>query len=108
MTLKLAAALIAAGLVLAPVASHAADSSPMKLEMAKEVIDDATITTKLRADLARDKATSAMTIKVETSKGVVKLSGDAKTKADADRAALVAKGAAGVARVENNIRVTGK
>ena len=108
MTLKLAAALVAAGLVLAPVAGHAADMTGGKLEMAKEVIDDATVSTKLRADLARDKTTSAMNIKIETTKGVVRLSGEAKSKAEADKAGLIAKGAAGVARVENNIRVTGK
>lgn len=105
---ELAAVLAAAALALAPLAGHAADGQPMKLEMAKEVIDDATITSKLRAEFARDKALSAANVRVETSKGVVRLSGEAKTKADADKAASLARAAGGVSRVENNIRVTGK
>lgn len=110
MKLELAAALVAAGLVLAPVAGYAADAKggPTTIEKGKEIIDDATITTKIKAEYAKDKAVSAMNIKVDTDKGVVKLSGNAKSKAEAEKAAAIAKGTAGVARVQNDIQVSKK
>ena len=73
----------------------------------KENVKDSVITTKIKAEYAKDKAVSAMMIKVDTDpKGVVTLSGSAKTKAEADKAVEMAKGVSGVTQVRNNIQVT--
>jgi osmotically-inducible protein OsmY len=68
-------------------------------------IDDATITTQVKARFAEDPTVSAMAIKVETLKGVVQLSGFAKTGAERDKAATIAANVNGVARVVNDIIV---
>src|SRR5687768_1521015 len=79
---EFAAGFVALALALPP-AAHAAEKSADNkgsvTQKAKDVIDDATITTKIKAEFAKDKAVSALSIKVDTDKGVVKLSGNAKT-----------------------------
>ena len=108
---QLAAGFVVLGLALAP-AAYAADKAAEKsgsgtMAKAKEVVDDATITTKIKAEFAKDKAVSALNIKVDTDKGVVKLSGNAKSKDEAAKAESIAKSAAGVVSVKNDIQVTG-
>src|SRR4051812_35393672 len=72
----------------------------------KETLSDTAITAKIKADYAKDKAVSAMNIKVETDqKGVVTLSGNAKSKAEADKAVSIAKATKGVTSVKNDITV---
>lgn len=68
-------------------------------------IDDATITTQVKARFAEDKAVSAMAIKVETLKGVVQLSGFAKSSDERSRAESVAQGVKGVKTITNDIIV---
>lgn len=68
-------------------------------------IDDATITTQVKARFAEDPTVSAMAIKVETLKGVVQLSGFAKTSTEREKAATIAANVNGVARVVNDIMV---
>lgn len=68
-------------------------------------IDDATITTQVKARFAEDPTVSAMAIHVETLKGVVQLSGFAKTSAEREKAATIAANVNGVARVVNDIMV---
>ena len=68
-------------------------------------IDDTTITTQVKARFAEDPAVSAMSIKVETLKGVVQLSGFAKNSAERDQAATIAANVKGVTRVTNDIIV---
>lgn len=70
-----------------------------------EFIDDATITTKVKAELVRDETVKARDVKVVTFRGVVQISGFVDTPAQKDRAELLAKGVAGVKSVENNIIV---
>ena len=69
------------------------------------VVSDAMITTKIKAELAKDKEVSAMKINVDTDKGVVTLRGTAKSKAEADKAERLAKTVAGVSTVRNDIKV---
>ncbi len=71
----------------------------------KQAIADAAITTKVKGEFAKEKGVSATHIKVETDNGVVKLSGTARSKDEADRAASIAQGIKGVVSVENNIQV---
>jgi osmotically-inducible protein OsmY len=68
-------------------------------------VDDATITTQVKAKFAEDPQVSAMRIKVETLKGEVELSGFATSDAEKQRAAEIARGVAHVKMVRNNIVV---
>ena len=72
---------------------------------AKEAVSDAVITTKVKAELAKEKDVSATRIHVDTDNGVVKLSGTARSRQEADRAASIAQGTKGVVSVDNNIQV---
>lgn len=91
----------AAGLAVAlalPALAHA--------EGFKEAVKDSVITTKIKAEMAKDKQVSATHIKVETDgAGVVQLSGEAKSKAEADKAVSLAKSVKGVTSVDNKIVV---
>jgi osmotically-inducible protein OsmY len=103
MTAKLTTLCFLIGALVAPVAGYSADTT----EKAKEFVEDATITTKVKAEFAKDKDVSVMHIKVDTDHGVVKLSGDAKSKEEADKAAAIAQGTKGVTSVDNDIHVKG-
>lgn len=70
-----------------------------------EYVDDATITTRVKARFAEDSQVSAMRVSVETLKGEVQLSGFVATAEERARAAEVASKVPGVARVRNNIVV---
>ncbi len=72
-------------------------------ESTGEVIDDSTITAKIKAKYATDKDVSAMQVGVETYKGVVQLSGFVDNDYAKKRAGQLAKQVAGVTRVENNL-----
>lgn len=73
---------------------------------AKTFVKDAVITAKIKAEMAKDKQVSAMNIKVDTDKnGVVTLSGKAKSRDEAEKAVLIARGVQGVTSVENKIEV---
>jgi osmotically-inducible protein OsmY len=69
-------------------------------------IDDATLTTRVKAKFAEDKTVSAMAISVETFKGVVQLSGFAKSVAEKAIAERLARDTSGVTGVRNNIVVS--
>ena len=70
-----------------------------------DVIDDSTITTKIKAKYAGDRAVSAMAINVDTLKGVVQLSGFAKNAEEKAMAEALARDTKGVVDVRNNIVV---
>lgn len=70
-----------------------------------EYVDDATVTTRVKAKFAEDPAVSALAIGVETLKGVVQLSGFAKSAAEKNRASEIARTTPGVTSVKNNIVV---
>jgi osmotically-inducible protein OsmY len=72
----------------------------------EEYVDDATITTKVKTQLASDVGlTPANQISVETSNRVVQLSGFVDSEAHKAQAESVARGVEGVESVENNIIV---
>lgn len=84
-----------------PVAAFAADGDPVSTKLS-----DSVITTKVKAEFAKDKAVSATHVKVDTdSNGIVTLSGTAKTKEEAKKAETIAKGVKGVTSVKNDIVV---
>jgi hyperosmotically inducible protein len=115
-----AIAVIAAAAVAAPMGALANDTAkhtqattttqstqPMTTtEKAKEAVSDSVITTKVKAELAKEKNVSATHIKVDTdNSGVVTLSGTAKSQQEADRAAQIARDVKGVTSVNNNIQI---
>ena len=68
-------------------------------------VDDAGITTAVKAKMAEDKSVSATAISVETLNGTVQLSGFAKTQAEKDRAEAIARNTKHVREVRNSIVV---
>jgi osmotically-inducible protein OsmY len=70
-------------------------------------VDDATLTTRVKAKFAEDRTVSAMAISVETFKGVVMLSGVAKSAEERSTAEQLARSTSGVVDVKNEIIVRG-
>ncbi len=105
MNTKLVTTCIVAAALMLPLAGFTADydtdrSSP------KAFVKDAVITTKIKAKLAAEKLASAVHIRVDTdNKGVVTLSGKAKSQDEADKAVSIANSIEGVILVENNIEI---
>jgi osmotically-inducible protein OsmY len=94
---------LAAALGLAsPVLLSACGSTPTR-ESPGQYVDDATITTKVKADFVADKAVDASNIKVETYKGTVQLSGFANSQAEINRAVQIARNVTGVQSVKNDV-----
>ena len=68
-------------------------------------VADSVITTKIKALYVKDKEVSFRNIEVKTVNGVVHLSGNAKSKQEADKAVSMARDVKGVNSVQNDIRV---
>ena len=68
-------------------------------------IDDAGITTAVKARMVEDKTVSASSISVETLNGTVQLSGFAKSMAEKSQAESLARGVKNVRTVRNDIVV---
>lgn len=74
-------------------------------ESTGEYIDDATITTKVKAAFVKDPVVKAIDVKVDTFKSVVQLSGFVDTQEQKARAEQIAAGVQGVQSVKNNITI---
>jgi len=70
------------------------------------VIDDATITGRVKTALLNDPSVSGLRIDVDTFKGVVTLSGGVKSRGEADRAVAIARKTPGVVDVKSTLQVT--
>ncbi|RXZ33199.1 BON domain-containing protein [Oxalobacteraceae bacterium CAVE-383] len=68
-------------------------------------VDDAVITTKVKAAIVKEPNLKATEINVETFKGTVQLSGFVNTREAVERAGAVASGVEGVKAVKNDIHV---
>jgi hyperosmotically inducible periplasmic protein len=77
-------------------------------ETAGQYVDDATISTKVRAELVKNQALKAFDIHVDTMKDVVQLSGFVDSPEQKAQAGQIAAGVSGVRGVENNIIVQSK
>jgi len=103
--------LLAAGLSLAPIVGQADDSAGASTtqsttsESTGQYVDDATITTKIKAEFLKDSDVSAFKVKVKTKKGVVWLRGTVNSQAIADKAVSIAQGVDGVKDVKSKIKV---
>jgi hyperosmotically inducible protein len=70
-----------------------------------ETIDDATITTRVKTALLNDPDVGGLRIDVDTTVGVVTLSGVVKSQAEAEKALAVAKRIDGVKDVKSTLQV---
>jgi len=70
-----------------------------------EYVDDAVITTKVKAAIFNEPTLKSAEINVETFKGVVQLSGFVNSQADINKAAEIARSVKGVTSVKNDMRV---
>jgi len=76
-------------------------------ESAGEYVDDATISTKVRAQLIGEQSLKAFDIHVETMQGTVQLSGFVDSEAQKAQAQKIAAGVKGVSAVRNDILLRG-
>lgn len=94
----------------------AADATPQdgsktatsKKESAGEYVDDAVITSKIKAAVFQDSSLKATEINVETYQGIVQLTGFVKSRADINQAVRLAKGVKGVKSIKNDMVVKGR
>lgn len=103
--MKIAQRLITATFAAAIAITTVGCASTSNRESAGEYVDDAVITTKVKAAFAADPTVKATEINVETFKGDVQLSGFVAQPGDAQRAVEIARGVKGVTSVKNDIRV---
>jgi osmotically-inducible protein OsmY len=101
MTKRIATALFTASVAFTVVGC----ASTSKHESTGEYVDDAAITTKVKAAIFNEPTLKSTEINVETYKGDVQLSGFVAQPQDATKAAEVARGVKGVNSVKNDIRV---
>lgn len=86
-------------------ANSAADSTRAMGASAGAKVDDAGITAKVNAGLAKDKDLSAIKIDVDTKDGVVTLSGPAPSATAKERASEIARTVKGVSSVNNQLTI---
>jgi osmotically-inducible protein OsmY len=72
-----------------------------------ETIDDATITTRVKTMLLNDPTVGGLRIDVDTTKGVVTLSGIVKSKEEEMQAIKLARSVDGVVDVKSTLQVSG-
>jgi len=89
-------------------AKEKSTAAASKKESAGEYIDDAVITTKVKAAVLGEPSLKSAEINVETLKGTVQLSGFVRSRADINKAVEVAKGVKGVKSVKNDMIVKGQ
>ena len=105
MNRKLATSALLLGALALPLASFAGDTDSDR-SSPKAFVKDAAITAKIKAKMAADDQVSALHISVDTdNNGVVTLTGTAKSKAEAAKAATIARTVEGVKAVNDHIVV---
>jgi hyperosmotically inducible periplasmic protein len=70
-----------------------------------EMLDDANLTTRVKAAFAKDPGVKAIDVKVDTFKGTVQLNGFVDTPEEKARAESIARNIQGVTGVQNNLSV---
>jgi hyperosmotically inducible protein len=104
--MKHAAKAAQVGLMIAMFTLVGACSATRTQESAGEVIDDSTLTAKVKTALIADPVTKAHEINVETYRGVVQLGGFVDSAEQKARATEVAKNISGVKEVRNDLKVS--
>lgn len=97
---RIATLLFAASLVVI-----AGCASTAKQEGTGEYVDDAVITTKVKAEIFNEPTLKSSEINVETFKGVVQLSGFVSSNANIDKAVSITRSVKGVISVKNDMRL---
>ncbi len=75
---------------------------------AGEVVDDASITTQVKAKLLEDNVTKGIAVSVQTFDGTVTLIGAVDTQAQIDSASRIARSVKGVKGVDNRLKIKEK
>lgn len=105
MNSKLVTSAFIIGTLIAPAAAFAEDMDKDRSQP-KTFVKDSVITTKIKANLAKEKLSSLKHIKVDTdSKGEVMMSGYAESQAQIDQAIAIARATEGVTSVKSSIQV---
>ncbi len=76
-----------------------------KSEKVEQFVDDAAITTAVKAKLAADKIKTLVRVSVDTIKGVVTLTGTVESANQKKHAQEVARGVKGVSKVVNSLQI---
>ncbi|WP_027794641.1 BON domain-containing protein [Paraburkholderia acidipaludis] len=108
LTLKTAAGIACMTFALAAAAqtdTNGSTAPAASSETMGQHVDDATITTKVKADLLAAKNVKSEHIHVKTRKGVVSLTGTVPSAEDRDAAKQVAENVDGVASVKDHLKV---
>ena len=106
MKTNFAITVLAISAALVPVIALAAEDADSDRSHPSAFVKDSAITTKIKTKLAADHLTSLGRIHVDTdAKGIVWLSGTARTQTDIDTAVSVAKQTEGVVEVKNALTV---
>jgi osmotically-inducible protein OsmY len=104
MTMKLTHALVIAALTATTLVSTGC-AVIRGQETAGAYVDDAAITTAIKARFVENKTVDAGAIKVETLNGTVQLSGFAKSSTEKSQAEYLARNTKGVRNVQNNLAI---
>jgi len=105
MKIKIVTTCLLATALALPLASYAADGDTDR-SSPKAFVKDSMITAKIKTELAEEKLSSLVKIKVDTdNKGEVSLSGTAANQAAIDRAVVITRGVKGVTSVQNDIKI---
>ena len=86
-------------------AHNAKVKSERTADKSGEVITDAAVTSEVKTKFLAEPGVSGLNINVDTTNGVVTLSGNVKSKAEAEKAVTIARGSKGVKRVVNHLKV---
>jgi hyperosmotically inducible protein len=86
-------------------AQTAGDAVGNAAEKTGEAIGDAAITTRIKAAIAAEAGLAVLQIGVDTTDGVVKLTGEVKSQANRDTAEAIARKVDGVREVRNDLTV---
>lgn len=87
-------------------AADARQATENAANKAERVIEDSVITAKVKSALLADGSVKGLSIEVETQRGTVTLSGNAKSESERMRAESLATGIEGVRNVVNRISVS--
>jgi len=103
--MNLSKAMVAVALAAAAATGISACSSTETRRSTGQYIDDASITTRVKAALVDTPNVSATDIHVDTHNGIVQLSGFVDSQDEARRAIASAQGVTGVRSVKNNMQM---
>lgn len=106
MKTKLAIAGLIIGALLVPAAGYAAEDADKDRNQPKTFVKDSAITTRVKAKLAAENVASLAKIHVDTSsKGIVTLSGTARSQEEIDKVVSITRGTEHVRGVKNRLKV---